>query len=307
MRIGVPEDIDADLRKARRLELWTIFWLLSIIVVMGLAMGSSQAMRTAWIEDMLSLVPSIVFLIALHFERREPTAKYPYGFFRINSLAFLIAATALTGLGLMLLFEAVSTLLKAEHPTIAPVHLFGHDIWLGWLMIAALAYSVIPPIILGRLKLPVARRLWDKVLFTDAMTQKADWTTALAGIVGILGVGLGFWWADAVAAGFISISILRDGLGELKLAAAELADGTPRALDSDEIAEDARALEEALQGHFPGCKVMMRETGRYIIAHVTGARAPDPALPLEHYWPGSDDTAWRLAGISFDPGDEREA
>ena len=26
--------------------------------------------------------------------------------------------------------------------------------------------------------------------------QKADWMTGVAGIVGIIGVGFGFWWAD---------------------------------------------------------------------------------------------------------------
>ncbi len=33
----------------------------------------------------------------------------------------------------------------AEHPTIGTVMLFGHTVWLGWLMIAALLYSAVPP------------------------------------------------------------------------------------------------------------------------------------------------------------------
>jgi hypothetical protein len=38
----------------------------------------------------------------------------------------------------------------------------------------ALTYSIVPPVILGRMKLPLAKRLQDKVLHTDAMMQKAD-------------------------------------------------------------------------------------------------------------------------------------
>src|SRR3712207_8877927 len=34
--------------------------------------------------------------------------------------------------------------------------------------------------------------------------------TAVGAIVGVLGIGLGFWWADAVAALLISGSILQD-------------------------------------------------------------------------------------------------
>ena len=92
-------------------------------------------------------------------------------------------------------------------------------------MIAALAYSVVIPIVLGRLKLPVAKRLCDKVLHTDALMQKADWMTGIAGIGGVLGIALGLWWADALAAGFISLSILKDGLTSMRTASAELLDG----------------------------------------------------------------------------------
>ncbi len=134
---------------------------------------------------------------------------------------------------------------------IPPVRLFGQEIWLGWLMIAALAYSVIPPVILGRMKLPLARRLQDEVLHTDALMQKADWMTGLAGIAGIIGIGLGYWWADAVAAGIISFSILHDGVTSLRIAVAELADGAPRELGSARIEEEAEALEKRLQALYP--------------------------------------------------------
>jgi hypothetical protein len=53
-------------------------------------------------------------------------------------------------------------------------------VWLGWLMIAALVYSGIPPFILGRMKLPLARELHEKALQTDADINKGDWLAGLA-------------------------------------------------------------------------------------------------------------------------------
>ncbi len=50
-------------------------------------------------------------------------------------------------MGAFLLYEAASTLLTAEHPTIGSVNLLGGEVWLGWFMMAALLYSVIPPVI----------------------------------------------------------------------------------------------------------------------------------------------------------------
>ena len=295
----LPPEIADDMRRARRLEWWTLGGMASVIAVMYFAMGSSQAMKTAFIEDLLSLVPAMTFLIAARFERRPPTHEYRFGFVRVNSLAFLASAVVLTVLGSLLLFDGVSALAKGEHPTIGPIELFGQVIWLGWVMIAALAYSVIIPVVLGRLKLPIARRLRDKVLHTDADMQKADWQTGLAGIVGVLGVGLGFWWADAAAAAVISFSILHDGLRNIRIAAAELLDSVPRELDSAAMAAEASRLQQRLEAMFPGGEVRLRESGRYILANVYGVHPPEDLPTLASLM--GDDPPWRLAQLSFTP------
>jgi divalent metal cation (Fe/Co/Zn/Cd) transporter len=179
----------------------------------------------------------------------------------------------------------------------------GQHIWLGWLMIGALLYSVVPPFILGRMKQPVAERLHDEVLHTDALMQKADWMTGLAGVAGILGLGFGLWWADALAAGIISLSILKDGITSLRIAAAELVDGTPRALGSSEIAPDAAALVAALEARWPDGDVRLRESGRYLRAQVRGVPG-DPAVDLDSLWPGPPEKRWRFAELAFVPPDE---
>ena len=296
----VPPEIEADLSKARRLAWWTIGWMISIIAVMGLVMGSSQAMKTAFIEDLLSVVPSISLLIALKLERKDANARFPWGYDRAHSLAFLVAAVALTALGGILLIESLITLAMREHITIPSVHLFGHQIWLGWLMVAALGYSIVPPLILGRMKLPVARRTHDMVLHTDAQMQKADWMTGLAAIAGIIGVGLGFWWADAAAAALISLSVLNDGIRALRSSSAELVDSVPRELGSSKMAADAKSLCEELKRRWPGADVRLRESGRYIQAQVHGIASPSE-IDLAEIWPGEPGRAWRFSELSFLP------
>lgn len=78
--------------RAERLEYWSIFWTITVIAVMGAAMGSSQTMKTAWIEDCLSLIPPIVFLVSARVERLPPSSRFPNGFARAPSLAFALAA-----------------------------------------------------------------------------------------------------------------------------------------------------------------------------------------------------------------------
>lgn len=297
-RLGA--EIRSQVRHGSRLEWWTIFWMSTVVVLIYLVMGSSQAMKAAWFEDMLGLVPAAVYLISRHWEKREPNRFFRWGFRRVNSLAFLVASVALLAVGAFLAFESIMALLKAEHPTIGSVRFFGETIWLGWLMIGVLVYSAIVPAVLGGLKLPVARQLQDKVLHTNALMQKADWMTALAAVAGIVGVGFGLWWADAAAALLISLSILRDGSITIRQSVAELADGVPRKLENSEIAEDAAYLEDQLLKHCPGAYIRMRESGRYILAEIAGvpvSRLP----PWEELMP--EGRAWRLASVTFTADD----
>jgi cation diffusion facilitator family transporter len=295
-----PAHVTAGIGKARKLEYLTIAWLITVVPLMALVVGSSQAMKTVWIEDMLGFIPPIAFLVSERLERRPPSASFPFGFSRANGVAFVISAVALTLMGSYLLFEAVMTLINVEHPTVGTMRVLGRDIWMGWPMIAVLLWSTIPSMILGRMKLPLARTINDKVLHTDADMQKADWMTGVAAIAGVIGIGYGFWFADAAAAGLISIGILKDGIRELRAATAELVDGAPRALDQDVVAEEANILKGELQRHFEACEVRLRETGRVIHAEVA-APSPTTVPALEDLWPGEPDRSWRFARLTFVP------
>ena len=231
---GGPELSDGlkrSMARARRLEWISIGYWISAIVLMYFALGQSQAMKAAWIEDILSLFPPIAFLIAASFRERAPDGRFAWGYHRAITLAYLVATVALTVLGLFILFDSVDKLIKGDHPTIGMVELFDTQVWLGWLMIGALLYGVVPSLILGRLKKPLADELHDKVLFADAKMNQADWLTALAAIVGILGIGLGIWFADSLAAIVIAVDVLHDGQKYLRGSIADLMDARPTTHD----------------------------------------------------------------------------
>jgi cation diffusion facilitator family transporter len=303
MNKAYPPHVKAGIERATKLEYWTIAWLATVVPLMFLVAGSSQAMKTVWIEDMLGFIPPIAFLVSARLERKGESSWFPFGFNRANGVAFVISAVALTLMGLYLLFEAVMTLAAAEHATVATMRFFGRDVWMGWPMIAVLLWSTIPSMILGRLKLPIARTINDKVLHTDAEMQKADWMTGIAAIAGVTGIGFGYWWADAAAAGLISFGILKDGITELRAATAELVDGAPRALERDVVSDEAKHLKSELAQRFPGGSVRLRETGRVIHAEVASA-PPKTIPPLEEMWPGEPDRAWRFAQLSFVPDEK---
>jgi len=205
-------------------------------------------MRTAWIEDMLSLIPQISFLIALLFIRRRPTRAFPFGHHRVMGVGHLVAGVALLAVGGNLAYEAISSLLRADHPSIGTVNLFGQTIWLGWFMVAVMSVIVIGPFFYGHAKAKLAPTLHNKVLYADADMAKADWTSTVASIVGVLGVGIGLWWLDGAAALFISLGILWDGWRNSRAAVRDLIDQRARTEDDARphplIARIANRVEE---------------------------------------------------------------
>ena len=74
--------------------------MVTAIALVYATMGSSQAMKTAWIEDMLALVPPLAFLVAVRRARKRPTADHPYGFHRSTAIGHLTASVALLTVGL---------------------------------------------------------------------------------------------------------------------------------------------------------------------------------------------------------------
>ncbi|MFS0912078.1 cation transporter [Microbacterium sp. 179-I 3D2 NHS] len=232
-RTTLPPEQERAIRRAVRWEVFTIVYTSVTIAVIALVVGNSQAMRTAWIEDMLSLIPQFAFLVALLFVRRRPTVTHPYGLHRAMGVGHLVAGVALLAVGLNLAVEAVTGLIAGEHPTIGTVVLFGQTIWLGWLMVAVMAVVIVGPVFFyGPAKAKLAPVLHNKLLSADADMAKADWQTTVASIVGVLGVGVGLWWLDGAAALFISLGVIWDGFRNTRAAIVDLMDQRARTYDN---------------------------------------------------------------------------
>jgi divalent metal cation (Fe/Co/Zn/Cd) transporter len=209
--VELPEELQDVQRRAERLEWITLAYMVTAITAIYFTLGNSQAMRGAFIEDLLGFLPPIAFLVATRIRMRSPNDAFPFGYHRSMSIAYMISTLAIIALGAYLFFESAFKLLGGEHPTIGMVELFDWQVWQGWLMLAALFWTGTGTVILGQLKTKLAAELHDKTLQADAEMNRADWMTAFAAMGGVVGIGAGLWWADSAAALLISIDILRDG------------------------------------------------------------------------------------------------
>lgn len=303
----LPKRLEEVLQEAKKLEWITVIYLLSVVVIMYLTLGSSQAMKSAWLEDVLSLVPSVAFLISTKINNKKANQEFPYGYHRVFSISFLAGALALLGMGLFLVYDSSMSLFKAEHPTIGSKMFFGTRVWMGWVMMLALVYSSVPAMILGRKKLPKSEKLHNKLLYTDATAQKADYMTALAAILGIAGVGLGWWWADSAAALFISFSVLKDGVSRVKIATLDLMDRYPKNIKGNTEDELINEIQQNVASWpwVQDAAVRFRESGQVYFGQI--AVVPKGTYSLKDIEQGYETVRkihWKVYDFTIDPVEE---
>lgn len=270
MSVELPSDMRMVMAKAKRYERITFFYLLSVAVLMYFTMSSSQAMKAAWLEDILSIIPSVIFLIASRYYTRDATFLFPYGFHRVFSIGFGFGSFALLAMGIFIATDSLITLIKAEHATIEHITILGYTFWHGWVMLVVLLYSFVPAVILGKKKIKLAEKLHNKLMMVDAEAQKADWMTAGAAVVGIVGIGFGWWWADPIAALFISISILKDGVRRFYDAIADFLGRIPTTVKNEEIHPVNKTIIEYLekQNWITDFRMRLREEGEVFLGEV---------------------------------------
>lgn len=301
----LPPDKQALLDRARRLEWWSIGFLASGVVAVGLTMGSSQAMKAMWVEDVVSLIPSIAFLVGAHYRKKTPDDAFPYGYRRAVLIAYLAGSVTLLGFGLWILGDSAYKLVTAEHPSIGTVRLFGGRAWLGWLMFAALAYTSVPPFVLGRMKYRVAMDLSDKALFTSGQVNKGDWLSGLAGAAGLFGIALGYWWADSAAAGFIAFEIVKDGYHALRDSVAQLMNHRPTQVASKEKDPVVDRVRDAIRGlgWVADVRVRLRQDGDVLRGEAFVVPRAEAGL-LDHLQEAADrarEVDWRVHDLSVVP------
>jgi divalent metal cation (Fe/Co/Zn/Cd) transporter len=142
--------------------------------------------------------------------------------------------------------------------------------------------------------------------------NKADWLTAVAAMLGVIGIGLGYWWADAVAALFISLDIVKDGYTQTKDAVTGLINRKPKELDgsynglSDTIRERLEALPWVHKA-----SARLREEGHLFFGEGFITPAHNSDMTLDNIQKAIDDIHdldWRLQSfvITFVPGKDLE-
>ncbi len=226
------------------------------------ASGSIGLLSTA-IDSGLDMLMSLVVLTGVFLARRPADPEHPYGHGKFESVAGLIEAGVLAGVGLIVAFYGVQ---RVQDPQ--PVAL---DLWVVAVMLASILVGAERGISLAR----SGEEHRSPALSVDAWHYTSDVVTASLALGGAYLTTQGLAWADGASAIAVGVFLAAGSIHVGRTATADLVDRVPPSLLGR--VETAIGDVEGVQGA-PQVRVRGSGTDVFVDATVEVARS----MGIEH-------------------------
>ena len=170
--------------------------LLALGKLTGGIVAQSQALIADGIHSISDLATDFLVILAARHSSQEADSEHPYGHGRIQAIATALLAVSLAAIALGIAWDALSRL-RGNGELMTP----------GWLAVAVAAVSVVAKEAVYQYTIRVGRKLDSGLLRANAWHSRTDALSSLIVIAGVLGVMLGFPWADAIGAVGVAVII----------------------------------------------------------------------------------------------------
>ena len=219
--------------------LWAVKVSLVVLVITAIAqatvfwLSGSIALFADLIHNVGDAMTAIPLGVAFIIGRRQPTARFAYGYGRVEDLAGVAVVGVILLSALVTAYESVE---RFYHPE--PIH------HIGALAIAALI-GFIGNEIVAVFRIRVGREIDSAALVADGQHALADGLVSLAVLVSAIGVGSGYAWVDPLVGLVITVLLLKIVWESAQTVFTRLLDGVdPEIIDTlRHAAEHATGVE----------------------------------------------------------------
>lgn len=248
----------------------------AIELAIALLTGSVALLGDA-LHNLSDVSTSAVVFLGFAVSRKSPTRTHPYGYERAEDLAGL-------GVALVILASAVFAGYQSYEKLVS--NRGTSDVGVG---MAAALIGMLGNFAVSRYKARVATEIHSLTLQAEATHSWLDTASSFGAFVGLIGVALGYRWADPIAGFAVTLFILHvcwevtteigghlmDGVEEDLLASAEQAAREVRGVEDVSVRGRwmGRSLHLEVEGYLPGgLRLAEAEAmGRAVDAAVRGA------------------------------------
>jgi cation diffusion facilitator family transporter len=207
--------------------IWAIKWSFVILGVTAtlqlgiVALSGSVALLADSIHNVGDAATAVPLWVAFLFARRSASARFTYGFGRVEDLAGVIVVLIIVFSAIVAGYEAVNRLM---HPQ--PIAL------VGWVA-AAGVIGFVGNEWVAVFRIRVGREIDSAALIADGYHARTDGLTSLAVVLGASGVWLGFPAADPLIGLVITVMIFGIVWQSVKAVFTRLLDGVDPAIIAD--------------------------------------------------------------------------
>jgi cation diffusion facilitator family transporter len=228
--------------------------------VVGVLSGSIALIADS-VHSFTDIFASLAVYIGLRLSRRKPDEKFPYGYYKFETLASLVISVIIIITGFEIIIESLNDILAPktiEIPLIA-------------LSVAVLSVAV--SLLLARYKERVGNEIGSPALINDGKHSLVDVFSSIIVFVGILSAYIGYPVLQGVASFVVALLIMYIGLKFGKEAILVLLDAC---LDP-EIVENIKYIATNFKGVEGVHDIKVRRSGPFVFAElhlVTKKRLP---------------------------------
>ena len=177
--------------------------------IVGLITGSLSILADA-VHSLSDMLTDIAVLLGLYFGSRKPDSEHPYGHGKLETLAAIVIALSLLGVGLGMIYYAALDIAKDN--VTRPSNL----------VLAAAVGAIAVKEVVYRVTKAAAMKYHSPAALANAWHDRADALSSVAVIVGVVAQRFGFSHGDQVAAigigvmvTIVATGLMGDCLGEL--------------------------------------------------------------------------------------------
>ena len=207
--------------------------VLSIIKFIIGTSAHSEALQADGLNNATDIVASVAVLIGLKYSRKPADQDHPYGHWKAESVASLIASFIMMIVGLQVLYNAIQSVFDGK--TQSP------DLLSAWAGVGA----AIVMYLVYRYNKSLAEKINSQSLMAAAKDNLSDAWVSIGTVVGILGAQFYLPWLDPLTAVLVGLLICKTAWNIFLEASHYLTDGFDEQL--------IQAYEETIQT-IPGVK-----------------------------------------------------
>jgi len=182
--------------KGAWLSIATYLLLSSLKLIIGYIFLSGALVADGF-NNLTDIVASLAVLVGLKISQKPPDDDHPYGHFRAETIAALVASFIMATVGIQVLINGVNTMIKGSYTT---PHLITAWVALGSAAIMMLVYIY---------NYRLAKKINNQALYAAAKDNLSDVLVSIGAAVGIIGAQFNMPWLDPIAAILVGIIICK--------------------------------------------------------------------------------------------------